>query len=157
MPSIYKRKTESAKWTTEAMNRAVAAVKAGTSVRDASVSFNVPKSTLHRYSKSSICRKTWGGTPSLGAEGEEELANYLLKFEGWGLGLTAKEVRLIAFEYCEKNGINHNFDRQRGMAGKDWFGAFMRRHANLALRKAERLSCARAKGKNLICFTACYG
>ncbi|CAG2057065.1 unnamed protein product [Timema podura] len=62
-----------------------------------------------------------------------------------GFGMTPKEVRKIAFDFCEENGISNNFDSDNKIAGDDdWFSGFRKRHPNITLRKPTGLSSARA-------------
>lgn len=63
-------------------------------------------------------------------------------------GLTKMDVRRLAYSFCEGNGIQHNFNRERQCAGEDWMVAFMRNHPELSLRKPEATSLARAAGFN---------
>ncbi|KAG8235680.1 hypothetical protein J437_LFUL014023 [Ladona fulva] len=63
-------------------------------------------------------------------------------------GLTLSDVRKLAFEVAERNGLPHNFNVEKGMAGKKWLYAFMKRHPKLSCRQPEATSMARAKGFN---------
>lgn len=63
-------------------------------------------------------------------------------------GLTAIDLRQIAFEFAEKNNIQHTFNGDKKMAGKDWLQSFLRRHPNLSLRKPEATSLGRISGFN---------
>ncbi|XP_033120814.1 uncharacterized protein LOC117119946 [Anneissia japonica] len=43
-------------------------------------------------------------------------------------GLTYDELRILAYEYAESNGIRHPFNRDTKKAGQDWISGFMKRH-----------------------------
>lgn len=63
-------------------------------------------------------------------------------------GLTTKEIRLLAYQTCRKNQINHPFAKENYQAGLDWMYNFMKRHPDLSIRKPEATSVARASGFN---------
>ena len=81
-------------------------------------------------------------------EQERDMVNYILHMEERLFGLTSYDVRRLAYQLAEKLKLCHNFNHEKCMAGKDWFQAFIKRHPNLALRKAEGTSAARAMGFN---------
>ncbi|CAD6223960.1 GSCOCG00005411001-RA-CDS, partial [Cotesia congregata] len=77
------------------------------------------------------------------------LVKYLKEQEKRLAGLTTKELRILAYQLAEKNGIEHPF--QQGMAGRDWCRAFLKRHAKeLSIRKPQSTSKYRAIGFNKI-------
>ena len=63
------------------------------------------------------------------------------------MGLTAKQLRKLAFDFATSLKIPHNFNKETGLAGYDWLSCFMKRH-DLSNRKAEPTSTARANGFN---------
>lgn len=79
---------------------------------------------------------------------EQALVNKIVVFQRRLYGLTPCEIRTIAFNFAEKLKLSHKFNTSTGTAGKDWFTAFMKRHPELSLRKAEHTSAARANGFN---------
>jgi hypothetical protein len=46
--------------------------------------------------------------------------------------------------FANNRGISHPWDKEEMSAGKDWFAGFMKRNDDIALRKLEGLSKARA-------------
>jgi hypothetical protein len=50
--------------------------------------------------------------------------------------------------FANNRGISHPWDEVEMSAGKDWFAGFMKRNDDIALRKPEGLSKARARGMN---------
>ncbi|VVD03968.1 unnamed protein product [Leptidea sinapis] len=65
-----------------------------------------------------------------------------------GLPVTARILRRLVYKYCEKNNIKHNFNDEAKRAGKDWFKAFMKRHHEISVRKAQFMNPARAQKLN---------
>ena len=63
-------------------------------------------------------------------------------------GLTTTDVRRLAFAIAEKLGVTNNFDKVRGLAGKNWLSNFMRRHPSLSIRAPIATSIARVEGFN---------
>jgi hypothetical protein len=84
--------------------------------------------------------------PTFNQAMENELAQHLLEMNKRFFGLTRKECRMLAFEFAEKNELNHPF--VNGIAGKDWFLSFLKRNPNLSLRTPEATSINRAIGFN---------
>ena len=59
------------------------------------------------------------------------------------------QLRRLAFEFAEANGIDHPFNRTTQEAGKDWAHQFMTRHRDaISLRTPEPTSAARARSFN---------
>lgn len=82
--------------------------------------------------------------PVFNDEMEKALADYLLELSRRFFGMTTNQVRSLAFEFAEWNGLPHNFDRDLKMAGVDWLAGFRERHKNtLALRSPEMTSLGR--------------
>ncbi|XP_022163625.1 uncharacterized protein LOC111029082 [Myzus persicae] len=81
-------------------------------------------------------------------EQENVLAEYIKDMESRLFGLTQQSVRKLAFELADRNGIQHTFNKNTGMAGKDWLKGFLNRHSELSVRAPEPTSAARAMGFN---------
>jgi len=79
---------------------------------------------------------------------EEELVALLQDMESRLFGLTISDVRRLVFVFCEKNGISNTFNRNDGMAGRNWIKLFFSRHPQLSVRKPEAVSIQRAIGFN---------
>ncbi|XP_072401579.1 uncharacterized protein [Diabrotica undecimpunctata] len=126
--------------------------------RKASANFHVPQTTLERrikktrelgLSASESSRKMLGWYKSVfSKEQEEELAQHIVNMEERLFGLTLMDLRHLAFELAEVNGIDHTFNRSKKAVGKDWLYAFLKRNPRLSLRSPEQTSLARAKGFN---------
>ena len=115
MVNKYKRKTERQSWREDDMRNAIAAVE-----REemgwllASKTYNVPKG-LGRF------RQCLDDTM------ESDLVNHVLQLESRLFGVTCLELRKLAFQIAEANGVEHSFNTERQIAGKDWLEGFRRR------------------------------
>ncbi|XP_072392521.1 uncharacterized protein [Diabrotica undecimpunctata] len=58
-------------------------------------------------------------------------------------GLIMKEYRQLAFDLADKNRIEHPFNKNHKMAGKEWMQGFLNRHKELSSRNLETTSGAR--------------
>lgn len=147
-------KTKYCKWTAEELNLAINSFQAGELGLNACArTYNVPKATLKRHLESTnkIAKSTirfHGGVTTFSADIEAEIKNHLLNLEEMMFGLTPMDVRKLAFEIAEKNGIAHNFNKENAYAGKKWYYNFMKRNPDLSLRQPENTSIARARGFN---------
>ncbi|KAJ8866362.1 hypothetical protein PR048_032205, partial [Dryococelus australis] len=65
-----------------------------------------------------------------------------------GFGMTSREVREIAFEFCKENGVPNHFDNENKLPGEDWFSGFRRRHPHITSRKPTGLSLPKANAMN---------
>ncbi|XP_031330778.1 uncharacterized protein LOC116161535 [Photinus pyralis] len=63
-------------------------------------------------------------------------------------GITAVELRRLAFQYAEKNEIQHRFNTETKIAGFDWLQGFLKRNPKITLRKPEATSLSRIEGFN---------
>ena len=124
----------------------------GTSVKQSANVHGVPRLTLRRHAQKALrgfeVTKKLGRPSVLSAEQEEELASLILSMVNRLFGLTRRDVRELVYKYCEANKIKHTFNRESGLAGRDWFEGFMRRHQDLTLRTPEATSIQRATGFN---------
>lgn len=79
---------------------------------------------------------------------ELELVDYLKEMDTRFYGLTFREMQILAYEYADINKINHPFNNDNKLAGRDWVYGFLSRHPSLSLRKPVGTSLARATGFN---------
>jgi len=76
------------------------------------------------------------------------MASYIEEMEARFFGLTCQDVRRLAYEFANKNGLVHRFNPEKKMAGKKWLYGFLKRNNRISLRKPEAASLARAMGFN---------
>ncbi len=79
---------------------------------------------------------------------EEALCEYIKTIDNMFCGLTLKSLRRLAFDFAEKNKIQHRFDKESRTAGKSWLRGLMKRHDTISLRQPASTSVARAIGFN---------
>ena len=161
---VYKRKSEQHKWTANNMQQAIEAVRAKEmGLKRASHQFGVPCSTLQRRCRKDASAeesavKTLGRfrvafTPLM----EMELVKHVKDMDAVLFGFTAVQLRKIAFEFAELNNIEHQFNREKKEAGKQWLRCFLSRHSDeLSLRMPETTSAARARAFNEVSVSAFF-
>lgn len=142
------------RWASGDMERALAAVRNGDiGLNAAAREYSIPKATLKRHLDGKNYYATEGNkvVGSLGdipPHVEEELVRHVLDLEKALFGITATDLRRLAFQVAEANNIPHRFHKDKQIAGKKWYYLFMRRHPELSLRQPEATSMARATGFN---------
>lgn len=155
MPRSYTRKTNRQSWSTTSMLKAIEAVNKGEmGWLRASKVFGVPQATLRRHAlKTNKVIKA--GEKQLGRfktifppEVERQLVEHLKLLESRFFGLTRKDVLSLAYLLAVRNGFQHCFNNETKTAGKDWLREFRRRNPDIALRKPEATSAARAQAFN---------
>lgn len=151
----YKRKSTQHSWSEESMAAAISDVRNNIlGLKKASERYNVPMTSLQRRVKSTKDALE-ASVKSLGRfkttftqEQEKELADFILDMESRLFGLGTKELRQLAFQFADKNGIQNNFNATKGLAGRDWVIGFLKRQKNISLRLPEFTSAARASAFN---------
>ena len=111
--------------------------------------FGIPRSILQRRYKRvgdiAVAAKKGLGRfrPVLSPAMELEPVAYIKRMESRLFGFTRRN------DYAEANGIQHNFYRRTGVAGKDWCHDFMARHSDeIPLRTPEPTSAVRTRAFN---------
>ena len=137
-------------WSEDNMKRALEEIKSGSiSMRKASVKYGIPRTTLlSRISRSTagpVVNKG-GFKPVFSSEMEEELRKHIIQLEKLFYGLSTNDLRRLAYEFAESNGIVHPFNKNRRMAGKDWLQSFLKRQGDLSIRRPEATSLSRVLG-----------
>lgn len=156
MPRIYKRKTNKGLFSTEDMEKAVAEVGKGKSIRSVASMFGLSHCTLSRYvvkQKSGSITKYHPDYKSYNRifndEQEKALEKFLIKSSKMFYGITTVECRKLAYEMAVKNNIPISTKwHETKMAGKEWMMNFQKRHGSLSLRTPEACSLARATSFN---------
>lgn len=142
------------KWSKTDLELALTAYRnGGKGLNQCSRDYNISKSTLLRHIRNTnkIAKdttKSMGRNPTFDKEIENLLCERIVQFSDCFFGLTPRDIRKLAFDLAEKNHIPHQFNREKGIAGKKWYYKFMRRHSNLSLRQPESTSLNRIKGFN---------
>lgn len=166
MPRTYIKKSNRLKWSESDMLMAINSVLEGRmGYLLAATTFNVPKSSLedrikkirNGKSKYAVFRKCPATEKCVFSdELEGMLVEHIKTMESRLFGLTKTDLRRLAFQLAEKNGLNHPFNKETGLAGLDWASGFLKRHAELSLRAPEPTSAARAMGFNRTVVSSFY-
>lgn len=153
MPTEYKRKSTGAVrgvWTEEQLKEAIARLEAGEiGVNEAARYYGIPSRTLRRRKKSgSTIKVPLGPQGVFGIQNEKRLVIHIQSLEKVGFAPGRETIRSLAFQFAEKLGLNHRFNKDSGMAGYDWLQSFLRRNPELSVRQSQGLSVARSEGMN---------
>ncbi|XP_052268856.1 jerky protein homolog-like isoform X1 [Dreissena polymorpha] len=130
------------------LEQALNAVKAGESIRNAALKFNVPKSTLgDRISgRFDVIKPRHGRPPAIPVEIEEKIVKSVKMAAKLGVGLSRKSILLRTNVLCRRIKLETSYTNFK--AGKDWWEGVKRRHPELSIRKPEKLSAVRARMLN---------
>lgn len=138
------------KWSEQNMNEALIAFQNGAAgLNEIARRYKVPKATLKRRIDDTNknvhgSEKKFGRAADLPPELEGEIVTHVLELERRLFGITRSDLRKLAYDVAEANGIRHRL--KNGQAGNKWYYCFMSRHKELSLRQPERTSSARALG-----------
>lgn len=136
-------------WSEDSLVAAMAAVINGElSQRQAADRYKIPRRTLRNHLKSQKTTKKLGRDPILSKGQEKDLVERIIKFSKIGMPLTPQVIRTQAYKFCEKQGIDNNFNKQTRRAGRDWLKMFLKRNENISKRKAQFMNPARAQKLN---------
>jgi hypothetical protein len=90
------------------------------SLATAAITFDVRRNTLRsRLTTGSVSNRQLGKGATWNAYVQEKITRHLLILDSKGFGLAVAEVRVLAFQFAEKNGISHKFNSEKRMAGYD--------------------------------------
>lgn len=121
----------------------------GNSKRKVAEMLGMPESTLRKRLKQDSVPESLGRFKcTFNKEMELELVEHVRDLDERFFGVTPKQFRRLAYEFAEKNEIEHQFNKESKIAGKDWLRGFMKRHPSLSLRQPTSTSIARAMGFN---------
>ena len=149
----YVRKSTRQSWKQDDMQHAIEEVTGGgMGVVRAAIIFGVPKSTLHRRITGTnklvhgTCKGMGHMKTVLPPAIEDDLVRHIHLTESMLFGLSVDDIRCLAYQLAEANGINHPFNTVTKKAGWDWLASFRKRHPSVVLRTPEATLGARAQG-----------
>ena len=155
MVRTYVRKTTrgaGVNWSHGNLLLAIDAVRnKSSSTNQAAVNFGIPEPTLRRYLQKSTDQYPVSNgrfRPVFPENMEKALAEYIMEVSGRFYGMTTVQLRQLAFDFAERNQLQHNFDRSARAAGTDWLAGFLKRNQEISLRMPEMMSLARIQGFN---------
>ncbi|KAG8223060.1 hypothetical protein J437_LFUL002008 [Ladona fulva] len=147
MPRKWERKTGRGSWSEESMKLALKFIEEGNSIKSSSKKYGIPFSTLQeRKKKNKDSKPHLGRNTTFTTEQEQALAERIKTLANVFYGLTATDVRRVAYEYAVKNEIPHRFSENERIAGKDWLYGFLKRNQSVSVRKPEATSINRITG-----------
>lgn len=141
-------KPKRATWSEDNLAAAVRSIRHGMSTYKAAAQYGIPRRTLRTHAANGIITKRLGRHTILTPDQEKDFVSRIIKFADLGIPMTPKMIRIQAFAFCKKIQINHNFNEEKGLAGKGWLRLFLKRHPELSKRKAQFLNPARAQKLN---------
>lgn len=147
----YKRKSNRGAYTEQALQNAIRAIEEGTALKAAAHQFGVPPKTLRRHGDKKVLEpgsKCLGRKAVFTSSFELQLTEHIQSMERALFGLSTIDVRRLAYDLAERLGLNHCFNSERKMAGKDWFYNFLRRQGTLSVRTPQATSISRMVGFN---------
>lgn len=148
MGKYTRKSTRKLIFTEELMTEIRRRLEGGESKRSIAESIGVNEATLRKRLRIGTIPTSLGRfKPIFSPEMELQLSQYCKELDNTFYGLTIKALRELVFQFAERNSINHRFNRETNMAGKDWVRSFCKRH-HLSARIAEKTSLARASGFN---------
>ncbi|XP_052752615.1 uncharacterized protein LOC128201064 [Galleria mellonella] len=156
MPKFKGRITPRGNWDENKMKQAIRCVlEKKISVREAAERYDVPRSTLQDRIKAVGSGQEAQFKPTLGryehtfSENQSlQLYNHVKDLDNRLMPLTKVEFLKLAFQFAERLKIPHRFNKEKKMAGKDFYYSFIKKYPDIALRSPESTSIARAVGFN---------
>ncbi|KAK9739793.1 hypothetical protein QE152_g8733 [Popillia japonica] len=126
MPLRYTRNTTERAWTEETLRNTYFPINNGRSLRDISIAFGIPRTTLQdRRKVGKYCEASLGPKPVFSEGSENELTYEVVKLGKLFYGITLTEIKKCAFAYARKNNVKHSFNSIMEAAGKDWLKGFL--------------------------------
>lgn len=144
-PPTKKKKT----WNPEDMKTALAAVSSGSKIKTAARNFNVPESSLRdRMRLGEDYNPPMGRKTTFTDEEEKEICEYVKLSAKKFYGITQQQLRKLVYDFAVAKNIKNNFSTEKGMAGKCFVYAFLKRNPGISLRLPEPTSLNRVLGFN---------
>lgn len=143
----------------ETLSVAIKEARSGCSLRKVGEKYQIPKSTIFKYLHMNKDKNLRENNVDIlrndvkrvfDEEEETQLEEYLEKAAYLHMGLNAKQVRELAYQFAvvkQKQNIPNSWHEHQ-MAGIGWLRYYRQRHSHLSLRKPEATSLARASSFN---------
>jgi len=147
MARKYKRTLGSRQYvsySSEKLEKALLDIRSGKlTQRQASVSYNIPRSTLKNKLKGAHPNK-YGGPTVFSSEEEDIFKSYVVTASAFGFPVDIFDLRCIVKGYADKKGI-HIRQFVNNLPGTDWVASFLKRHKDLSVRFASNIKRKRAE------------
>lgn len=141
-------KKKRAEWSEDDLKKALTAIRSGSSISKAADVYKIPRTTLRLHYRKNIATKRLGRCSILTEEQENELVNRIHRLAEVGLPVTPNIVRRSVFSYARERNIPNPFSLTSKLAGRKWLKLFLKRHPDVARRKAQQMNPARAQKMN---------
>ncbi|KAJ4448610.1 tigger transposable element-derived protein 1-like [Periplaneta americana] len=146
----YERKTEKTCLTQRQFDEAKRLINERASQRAAAKKVGCSEATLRKRLKLGIVASSMGRHRKVfNEEMEEQLVKHVKDLEARFYGMTRKTLMKVAYESAVQNGLEHRFNTELKLAGKDWVYRFLA-DWGLSLRTPEQCSLGRAMGFNKV-------
>ena len=122
-------------------------------MRAASASHGVPRTSIYRRLKqNNFASPKLGRNSVFSPKQEKFLTDYILNASKT-FPMNSTLFRRLAFELAEKLNLDHNFNREIRLAGKDWLTAFVKRNPRVDFKgKRTVLKKNNCQSENNVCF-----
>lgn len=130
------------------MEEALRLLRNGVSQRVVEQQCGIPRRTLRNHYKTGSTIRKLGRNPILTHEQEQELETRIIRLANIGMPLTPKALRRSVFKFIDLNKTPSKVNRNKQLAGKDWYSGFLKRHPRLSKRKAQSMNPARSQKLN---------
>ncbi|XP_065683261.1 uncharacterized protein LOC124813179 [Hydra vulgaris] len=153
----YKRKRNCGNW--DENNMKLAVKNKEMTLSKTANEYSVPKDSLNRRINKSIKAmpdnkphiKLLGSYRKVLSDAQEkDLAQYIIKMELVFYGLSINELQRIVYDYVVRNKINHPFNTEKKLAGREFIVGFLKRQPFLSIRKPEAVSINRVFGQRVV-------
>lgn len=109
-------------------------------LRKAARSFDAPKDSLrgrtNKLKHANIHKNLLGRFRNVLSESQKlELEHYIINMDKVFYRVTIIDIRVLVFEYCERNKVTNLFNKETKLAGEDFGRGCLKRHKLLSIRK----------------------
>jgi len=136
MPRKYRRKLGSrsyANYSQEMIAEALSEIRSkALTQRQASIKYNIPRSTLKNKLKGAHPGDA-GGPTVFTKEEEATFKSYVVTASAYGFPVDTFDLRCIVKGYADRKGIKIR-QFKNNLPGKEWISSFLKRHKDLTVR-----------------------
>lgn len=141
-PALTSKKKR-AQWTAQQMENAVRMVQRGIlSQNAAAVRYSIPRRTLRNHLQSGSTTRKIGRSTVFTPEQETCFIKKIIRLADVGIPITLKMLCSQAYTFCKRKNIPNTFNDAKSTAGLTWLRFFLKRHPELARRKAQMTNSA---------------
>lgn len=97
----------------------------------------IPRRTIRNHIKSQSANRKLGRRAILTENEENDLENKIIRLADKGFPLTPKSLRRSVFRYVEQKKIEHCFNKETRLAGRERMRAFLKNHPRISKRRCQ--------------------